>query len=125
MTAKPRKPLLVNLTWAGILVFVFGPILYVLAVGPVVKLKNAGYFPDDGFADRSITAAYRPLRWAYENSPAVETLLNSYLSLWIDLPFQSARLSDVQQWIAISVIIALACIALGATGALYLRRSPL
>ena len=73
MTAKPRKPLLVNLTWAGVLVFVFVPVLYVLSYAPAVQWKcgQTGSMTIDG----GELPIYQPVDWLIDNTPLERPLL--------------------------------------------------
>jgi hypothetical protein len=90
MTARPRKPLLVNLTWAVALVVVFGPVLYVFSYAPLVKCRgrtclrsaytygSRGERYEVGYADYWTSEelrAYRPIGWLTQETPLRSTLL--------------------------------------------------
>lgn len=49
---------------------------YVLSLGPVARLVNAGIIPDD------VAILYTPLELAYLNSPIVRKFLDVYLQFW-------------------------------------------
>jgi hypothetical protein len=70
MTAKPRKPLLVNLTWAGILVL---PVMYVLSYAPVVRWEYSRLSTIDHLVglpmDGSDLPLYAPVDWLIDHTP--------------------------------------------------------
>jgi hypothetical protein len=85
MPARPRKPLLLNLTWA-ILALLSAAVAYLLSLGPasviVVVLLRGDYGDSDLWID-SYNALYAPLRWLLERSPErVVDAYYSYLDLW-------------------------------------------
>ena len=75
MTAKPRKPLLVNLTWAAVALLGLG-VVYVLSYAPVYRwlIGTDEYF---GFVVpvESMPAGYRPAEWVMDYTPLREPLL--------------------------------------------------
>lgn len=78
MPTAPRKSLLANLTWAGVLVFVFVPLLYVLSYAPFVSWWNkdrpirfAGPSAWFGsvYPDGDELPLYRPVDWLIDHTP--------------------------------------------------------
>jgi hypothetical protein len=76
MTAKPRKPLLVNLTWAGVLIVLL-PVMYVLSYAPAYRLKFGKPVP---------------------------VVVSPQLHLWgsYEPPFPTIRLQERRWWVPIS-----------------------
>jgi hypothetical protein len=82
MTTKPRKPLLVNLTWAGALALVIAPVVYVLSYAPVVRsLVEADLAREDrgislGIPESIINIpGYAPIEWLIDETPLRYPLL--------------------------------------------------
>ena len=81
MTAKPRKPLLVNLTWAGVTLLGLA-ILYVLSYAPVVSWsRTAPTLPRGGlpwvytvYRDGRELPLYRPCDWLIDHTPLQQPL---------------------------------------------------
>jgi hypothetical protein len=89
MTAKPRKPLLANLTWVGVLVFAF-PVLYVLSYAPVYRLM---YEPT--FVETRIPG-YSPVEWLIDRTP-----LRTPLFWWsgvFGVREKTEHASDIREW---------------------------
>lgn len=63
VTAKPRKPVLVNLSWAGVLLLA-PPLLYVLSYLMAVRLSGT-----------TEMAAYRPVEWLIDETPLRRPIL--------------------------------------------------
>ena len=81
MPTATRKPLLVNLTWAAVLLLVALPVFYVVPFGPACWLtsQTIGGF---GFDPHPAMVIYWPLgRFAAEN----ESRCGECLSWWITL----------------------------------------
>lgn len=88
MTAKPRRPLLVNLTWAvaalmGLLV------LYSLSLGPASVLMThclrADYCSEEAedALIRGYNALYSPMGWLLERAPWwIADPYYAYLEMW-------------------------------------------
>lgn len=75
------KPVLGNVCWLlGLVLVLFS--LYVVALGPLTALYTQGYLSEE-VAD-ALEAVYSPLKWAYDRSPTVQSLIDSYLLLWVD-----------------------------------------
>ena len=81
MTAKPRKPLLVNLTWA-VIALVGLAVLYVLSYAPAHRMLF-GHVPLIGAVDPINTKtsmpdtripAYMPVNWLIDHTPLREPL---------------------------------------------------
>ena len=60
MTGKPRKPLLVNLTWAAVLLF--APVAYVLSWGVLIYGFSKGDVTPEAIGTLEDTV-YRPIIW--------------------------------------------------------------
>ncbi len=75
MTAKTRKPLLLNLTLVAVLLL---PLLYVLSYAPVVRCIKANQ-PEDPYrlfvADGSDLPMYLPVDWLIDKTPLKKPLL--------------------------------------------------
>jgi hypothetical protein len=71
------KPLLVNLTWAALLV----ALMYVLSTGPVLSLIMRGYIPQGPILD-AITLAYAPLKWLYDHFTPCQKAFDAYFRQW-------------------------------------------
>ena len=82
MTAKPRKPPLVNLTLVGVLVL---PVLYVLSYAPVVRWKYDRLPATDQFVGRPIDGSdlplYAPVDWLIDHTP-LERPLFWWAGVW-------------------------------------------
>ena len=88
MTPKPRKPLLVNLTWAA--VFLVGlAVLYVLSYAPAVRLMGREFRIELGvqpsgqhmfvgvleYPDDAALPVYKPVGWMTRETPLQPMLL--------------------------------------------------
>ena len=88
MIAKPRKPLLVNLTWAAVAVLAL-PLLYVLSFGPACWMTSQTIGPFTGevrpeLLPRRFMRVYVPLgRLSLDESPAGE-LMRWWVNLGLD-----------------------------------------
>jgi len=58
---------------------VFSPVVYALALGPLVWLNDHGYL---GAAAGVVGLMYSPLDWIYQRSPSAKAALDWYLALW-------------------------------------------
>ena len=54
----------------------WAPVLYLLSIGPIVRLVEDGYLPRD-----PVAAAYAPVSWLHENTPLAKPL-EWYAALW-------------------------------------------
>ena len=74
---------------AVLLILVCLPCIYVLAIGPLVPLADAGLL--GGEATTILQYIYSPLSWVYERSSVVQSALDWYIGLWSGLaPSQPA-----------------------------------
>jgi hypothetical protein len=70
---RQRSSLAVLLTVAVSLL----PVVYVLAIGPIIALVDQNYISDDAYL-----FVYWPLIALYENCPPVQAPLDWYVDLW-------------------------------------------
>ena len=80
MTAKPSKPLLVNLTWGvgALLVLI---VAWFLAFGLLTALHSRGMIP--AATTPILKFCYRPLRLLYDHVPPSRRVIEDYRGLWI------------------------------------------
>jgi hypothetical protein len=81
MTTKPRKPLLVNLTWATVALLVLA-IVYVLTSGPVIAIWYRMEEPERESHIKTIEVVYAPLTFLNDRSERVRAVFVWYLRLW-------------------------------------------
>jgi hypothetical protein len=83
MTARPRKPLLVNLTWGAVLMFVFVPVLYVLSYAPFacwwsrdrpIMYAGPSWAFGTVYPDGDELPLYRPADWLIDRTPIQKPL---------------------------------------------------
>ena len=65
---------------AVLLILVCLPCIYVLAIGPLVPLADAGLLSDE--VTTVLQYIYSPLRWVHERSSVVQSALDWYVGLW-------------------------------------------
>ena len=74
MTAKPRKPLLVNLTWVGVLVVAL-PTVYIGSFGFACWLDGRGVANFE-YSERHGNAVFEPIWWwAMHEHPGAKRLV--------------------------------------------------
>jgi len=57
------------------------PMLYALSIGPVARMLETGWISKSW--EPTLESAYLPLIWTANSVPAVESVLTSYLLLWV------------------------------------------
>ena len=58
------------------------PMLYVLSIGPVVALVDAGYISRGGQLLEFLRVVYQPLQWCHDNVEWATPLFEWYFELW-------------------------------------------
>jgi hypothetical protein len=76
--ANDRRPRSTLAVWFAI-VLVLLPVVYALALGPLVWLNDRGYL---GAAAGVLGFLYAPLDWLHQSSPTAKAFLDWYVSLW-------------------------------------------
>lgn len=83
MTPNPRKPLLVNLMWAGVLALIFGPLLYVLSYAPLYHYRGRPperlFWPVEWLIWNGGPSRY-PLDWWSDKWGVLDDVRRDYLS---------------------------------------------
>ena len=57
------------------------PLFYVLSIGPVAGMLDAGWIPRR--CEPTLEVVYSPLIWTANNVPTVESVFTSYIHLWV------------------------------------------
>jgi len=64
-----------------VVLLVLSPLLYVLSIGPVAGMLEAGWISKHW--EPTLEVAYSPLLWTANRVPPVESALTNYMLLWV------------------------------------------